>query len=329
MTDDVHPTDEVQAGDIRAYAIFHPTAVRRQLAANGNDDLRFVHYTSSAAAIGILESKSVWMRNVSCMNDFMEVEHGLECLAQAYAGEHGDRLKTALDSIQSGICEEIQDLFNGWSPTFLRQTYVFCMSEHDANHEENNFGRLSMWRAYGRETRLALVLKKEPFLTPTDALNAYTSPVEYLSRDMFNDEFGKVVKGIIDNIGFVKTLGRDSLKGYLFQMFKFAALCTKHRGFQEEREWRVIYTHDLEPSKRLQMDVQIVGGSPQTIYKIPLKNAPEEGLIGIEAHEIVDRLIIGPTEYATATRDAFVHLLEKAGVENAPHKVVVSDIPLR
>jgi hypothetical protein len=32
-------------------------------------DLRFVHYTSAEAALGILTNREVWMRNAMTMND--------------------------------------------------------------------------------------------------------------------------------------------------------------------------------------------------------------------------------------------------------------------
>src|ERR1700737_472954 len=37
---------------------------------------RFVHYTNASAAMGILRSKTIWMRASSCMNDVSEVRLG-------------------------------------------------------------------------------------------------------------------------------------------------------------------------------------------------------------------------------------------------------------
>ena len=58
---------------------------------------------------------------------------------------------------------------------------------------------------------------------------------------------------------------------------------------------------NYEPSKRLEQDVKIINGVPQIIYKIPLFNALEEGLDGIEIPQILDRIIIGPSEYASSS----------------------------
>ena len=92
----------------------------------------------------------------------------------------------------------------------------------------------------------------------------------------------------------------------------------------------MIHCPKLHPSERLIRTVEIVGEAPQVVYKIPLKNAPEEGLVGIELPEILDRVIIGPTDhYPLATYEAFVTLLDEAGVPDPGSKVRISAIPLR
>jgi len=68
---------------------------------------------------------------------------------------------------------------------------------------------------------------------------------------------------------------------------------------------------------------------PQPIYKIPLRNIPEEGFVGAEIPELIDRIIIGPTQYPSAAREAFEYLLEQAGVHDSADRVIVSDLPLR
>ncbi len=73
----------------------------------------------------------------------------------------------------------------------------------------------------------------------------------------------------------------------------------------------------------------MIGGTPQPIYKIPLRNIPEEGLIGVDIPEFLERIIIGPTEYSSAMREAFETLLTDAGVDDPAQRVHVSDIPLR
>ena len=103
----------------------------------------------------------------------------------------------------------------------------------------------------------------------------------------------------------------------------------KHPGFHEEKEWRVIHSPTQEPSERVLCHTEVIGGVPQPVYKIPLRNFPDEGLEGVEVPELLDRIIIGPTEYPWAVYQAFKQVLTAAGVPDAGKKIIVSDIPLR
>jgi len=306
--------------------IFHPyatTQIKRVAALN----CRFAHYTNAEAAIKILQSREVWMRSSSCMVDFREIEYGLECLSEAYEGTEGSKLKKLLDEVASGFVDAFQGLFNAWIPHFRDQTYLTCFSEHDP--EEDQFGRLSMWRAFGTAIRVALVFNNKPFLSSSNALSVYSSPVGYFSRSQFQAEFARVVAGVESEQGFLRERGKEDVMAYLFQAFKMSALCTKHPGFHEEKEWRVIHSPTQEPSERVLCHTEVIGGVPQPVYKIPLRNFPDEGLEGVEVPELLDRIIIGPTEYPWAVYQAFKQVLTAAGVPDAGKKIIVSDIPLR
>lgn len=317
---------DVASDQLRLLNIFHPHAMGKISAVNGKST-RFVHYTSASAAMKILQTKKFWMRKTSCMNDFMEVEHGLRCLNTAYNGEAGERLKATLNSIFNGIANEIEELFRGWAPILQTDTYIACFSEHADT--EDMHGRLSMWRAYSESTGVALVVNNAPFQGGFLPLKVYASPVAYLDDTNFRIEFERVVNRIEENKNFIRQLGWEAVRFHVFNAFKFAALCTKHPGFIEENEWRVIYSPTMEQSVHLKKNIEVIQGAPQPVYKIPLKNIHEEGIGGIEIPEILYRIIIGPTEYSAAIREAFVTLLADAGVEDPENRVWVSGLPLR
>ena len=79
----------------------------------------------------------------------------------------------------------------------------------------------------------------------------------------------------------------------------------------------------------LRLRRETITGVPQTVYKIPLENNPVGNVIGISIPELVERVIIGPSEYALPLHEAFKIALEDAGVESASSKVIISGIPLR
>lgn len=62
---------------MRAMAIFGPSMFRRVMEAASKRQ-RFVHYTSAAAALSIIGGKSVWLRNARYLDDYTEIEHGID-----------------------------------------------------------------------------------------------------------------------------------------------------------------------------------------------------------------------------------------------------------
>lgn len=133
------------ADELKLLEIFHPYAYKKTIDAFVNDQ-RFAHYTTADTAMRIIQGEEVWLRKSSCMNDFMEIEYGLECLQEAYKSNK-DRLQTFFIDQYPDLCTKIEERFNAWLPTFRNETFLACLSEHDVR--EDRVGRLSMWRAYG------------------------------------------------------------------------------------------------------------------------------------------------------------------------------------
>ena len=81
----------------------------------------------------------------------------------------------------------------------------------------------------------------------------------------------------------------------------------------------------MEPS------VEVVGGVPQIIYKIPLDQTVAPELASLDFTRVFDRLIIGPTPYKFPMYDAFRTALVEAGIslDVAEERVFASNIPIR
>jgi hypothetical protein len=313
----------------RLEQIFHPYAAERQAAAF-TQQTRFVHYTRAETAMRILKSKQIWMRKSMCMNDFTEVQYGLSRLVEAYRySDAGKKFQFILDHLFEGLRAEIEKLFDNRSFHLRTDTYFTCVSEHKS--EEDPFGRLSMWRAYGGTSGVALIMNNAAFQdsAPSDVLKIYGSPVAYFEGKKFVERFGEAVNNIENEADFIRQRDREEIKGRIFRMLAYAAACTKHPGFLEELEWRVIHFPWWENSVYLLKEIEVIQGVPQPVYKIPLTNIPEKGLFGLTIPDLIDRIIIGPTRDPLAMREAFINLLDEAGVEQSDRKVFVSNIPLR
>lgn len=256
----------------------------------------------------------------------MEVEHGLQSLAEAYKSAAGQRFRRALNAAHEGIADQIADKFDQIQNVLRCDSYLVCLSEHAAT--EDKLGRLSMWRAYGRESGVALVLRNEPFRMSTGILATYSSPVRYATKSELELDFDGLATGVEGENAFLRQLDRPLVEFHLFNMLKWAALSIKHPGFLEEMEWRVVHNPGLEASAVVVPDVCSIRGVPQPIYRLPLRAFPEDGF-STAIPDILDRVIIGPTHYPLALQSAFVELLRRMAVPEPHTRVVVSDIPLR
>ncbi len=176
---------------------------------------------------------------------------------------------------------------------------------------------------------MAIVMNSQPFVSPSDALNAWTAPVAYVRGLEFIRQMERVTIAIQKETEFLRSIPRDDLVEAVARTLIFAAVSLKHIGFEEEREWRVVYLPHLAVSKRLIEDHVCIRGIPQPIFKIPMKDYPDEGFVGAEPPALINRIIVGPTQYPVAVRSSLVAQLIQLNVPDAHAKVVVSGIPLR
>jgi hypothetical protein len=326
---------------IRLEDIFMPQARRQRDDAyrkqNKSNDptvrnpIRVVHYTTAQAALNIIKTKRIWMRNATCMADYSEVQHGFEILRRFFSDSAKTQIfNAALDKIAPGAGIDAIKLFDQWSPSIRFNTYIASISEHD--DAEDRHGRLSMWRAFGGNTaRVALVFKIPWYTGASRVLNVLFSPVAYLTEDEAHAVFYEVAKNIEENLGFLGSVDRQRIVNIVFYMLLTGVTCLKHEGFREEREWRAIYPPDLRPSSLMKAEAstEVIGGVPQTVYKIPLDKTADPALADLDFSRLFDRLIIGPSQYPAPMFGAFVGELTKVGVQDAHTRVVVSGIPIR
>jgi hypothetical protein len=280
---------------------------------------KFVHYCDASAAVSIIENDTVWMRNSQLMNDFSEIEYGTHCLKCALKSSAGEKLKRMLKQASPEMASILDEL-DGQLPLLKAGTFIFCLSEHEESENEN--GRLSMWRAYGEQDGVAIVVKSEPFLRGI----ADISPVGYLTEKQFLSEFSAVVATLPQ---ITSSLPPDVLKDRLMTALVFSVMCTKHPGFHEEKEWRLVYRPFLNEASLMTKAQVTINGTSETIYKIPLKNRSDVGIDGIEVRDLVDRVIIGPSNRSKELQEQLSALLVRKGIVVGEKNVVASNIPFR
>lgn len=309
--------------------IFMPHAqARQQLLQSAGG--RLVHYTTADGAMGILRSKSLWLRNAQVMHDYSEIRHGQTLLRQCLTANHNHRLQqfgAALDACSKNLGQEVFSLVDQFGFDTLTQTYIACLSEHPA--AEDSYGRLSMWRAFGKESiGLALVFKLPPPNAAT-GLKVFLSPVAYLHGEAFCTEFDNVLQSLERHADYLRTVPRNTLLSFAYMMLMMATVSVKHPAFAEEKEWRLIHAPGQFPSAQMAPSLEVIGGVPQVVYPLRFDNRDQEGVNHISLPELIDRVIVGPTQYALPVRDALVQRLADMGVAQPETKVILSNIPIR
>lgn len=203
---------------------------------------RLVHYTNAEAAYKIIKSRRIWLRNASMMNDFSEIQHGLHCLTNAWASEAGVKLQAMLNRIKDGLHNELATLFDGHTDAMKLGTFIISLSEHD--DDEDELGRLSMWRAYGARAGVALVLNNTTFAAVTDAMKVYSAPVFYHSVAQFEAWFAGWADGLLAAEAQLGEVDPVSIQTWMFYALRSFALCTKHPGFAgRTRMARILFDH--------------------------------------------------------------------------------------
>ena len=249
-----------------------------------------------------------------------------------FGGLGGGRFRFILNKVSAGISDKISSLLNDHEGTNRFNTFILCVSEHgdgSLGHAEEDHGRLSMWRAYRGSTNVALVLNPAPFQANTNAVAAYTVPVLYRSQLEFEAEFAKYLSLLETKVEDLRRYDLSEVSDMFVRYVLFTILSLKHRGFEEEKEWRVIAAPAYFGARGLTKTVQTIGGLPQIVYTMPLANAPKENLVGMTISELIEKIIIGPTANPIPLRYALAHELELAGVSNPYDRIVMSGIPLR
>jgi hypothetical protein len=312
-------------------AIFNPYANRRFKELDAKESNKLAHYTNVDGAISILKSQGIWMRNSQVMNDYSEVAHGMSCLDGAKNARFGQRLWTVLERIGAGLADEVRQTYAPKDIHRIEHTYITSFCEHDSAAEDQ-YGKLSMWRAYGigsrrGESGVALVFNKRPFIAYS-GIGALSSPVLYAGTDTYRSKyFSEFVRNLERHEPVLVTLGRDLVRENVINAMHFSVLSTKHPGFREEKEWRVIYSSTLSAASPLDY-IDDPKNSGKIIHILPLKNLPLQHHYA-DIKDILHKVIIGPSANPTKSRDKIIRVLRDIGVPFPEFRVVVSNIPIR
>ena len=290
------------------------------------NDLKLTHYTSASVALSIIDKKEIWLNNVGNMNDYSEIGIGIGLLAKTFNElDAGLALKNIIKAIDPVIGEDLVYNYNKVHNNLYR-TYVFCLTEEKAG---DKYGRLSMWRAYAPKNGVALILNTDPFIKESSRTRAFTIPMFYYDIDEFAEKFKVLTDNLKLHMNELQIIDKFEILKFLHNKFLVTVLSLKHKGFEEEKEWRILYNDKIYPSDGVVEErIEIIKGMPRIIKVINFEKLNEFGY-STKLNDILYKIIIGPSDNPIQLQEIFIKKLTENGVVDAEKKVVISEIPIR
>jgi hypothetical protein len=251
------------------------------------------HYTSIATLERIAQTGEIWFSNPLYMNDVDELRYGMNLGLHAVRTHAGLR-EACPPAHYNALLDAFDELFTTFDSDSAFDVYVFSCSEHD--DEIGDDGLLSMWRGYGGDGNgVAIVFDMGPLLAARSPL--LVRQVQYLSYEAseawMEEKLQQFANMLQRNGGPVE--GMKQAAAALFERIKLFALFTKHRGFHEEREWRIVYLRENDREGLFQQQLHYAIGprgiEPRLRFTTEVLGGGDEAP---RLEQMVRRIILGP-----------------------------------
>lgn len=291
-----------------------------------NSNLNLAYYTSAETLFSILKYKQLWLRSTMCMNDFQEIRYAYEGLNEFLQENNAvmfNRFVITLAEMMSLSEQEARRMFkallqNVYGGLYL-YTYIICFSEH--NEVKFPDGNLQMFNSYGRGNGACIIFDKENIMQ----LYLPIYKVRYLKKEKIKDIIEDLLARLEENSKTLCSVEHNDLLNYLKLFFIHLIVTTKHPGFSQEQEWRLVVNtkllnYNVAFKNSLDEKVECINGVPQIIKKL--------SITGYES--VLHKIILEPRYELAAEVLAINKLLgENWHFDKLQSIVWSSDIPIR
>jgi hypothetical protein len=276
------------------------------------------HYTTLAGACGIGKSRSLWATSIRHLNDSTEFAH-------AYGVVH-DVLEQRVGSLNSGteirralelFMRSLEAARSGVSPLFFLGVppfaYVVSLSEVG--------DQLSQWRTYSQGGGYALGFRTCRLKAISEGQRFRLVRCVYSKQAQLN-QAQAIVERIIESLsGDLETIdpadsirleeaSRNVGRTALLEISRMAPTW-KHDGFEEEKEWRLVY----QPKEDGDLEVQFRAGRTAIIPYVELKfDMPADSLAATDEIEVLHDLVVGPCPEPGLALSSMRYLLKVQGL---------------
>jgi Protein of unknown function (DUF2971) len=295
-----------------------------------NEKPLLAHYTSITALEAILRTDTVWFSNPLFMNDFQEVRFGVNESFELFMSNSEIEAAAGDATRYTALKNSFEYYFNEFANRHVIDTYVFSLSDHNA---DDNDGRLSMWRGYGSNGNGACIVIDSTKVPVVEGSPLDFAKVHYASAEARRNQINKYISQ------FCSVIESNSIPNeelglctyFLFDRIKLFALFTKHSGFKEEDEWRIVYLPERDSNGTLSSMIDYWIGPRGIEPKLKFKVDHIAGITseGLSLSNMIDRIILGPTISSPLAKAMTEKMLDKIGKQELKEKLMASTIPFR
>jgi hypothetical protein len=268
------------------------------------------HYTSIGTLERIAQTGEIWFSNPLYMNDVDELRYGMTLGLHAVRS-HGGLREACPPDHYNALLDHFDHLYASFDNDTAFDVYVFSCSEHD--DEIGDDGLLSMWRGYGGDGNgVAIVFDMAPLVAArTPLLVRQVQYLSYEASEAWMDAKLQQFALTLQRLGGPVASMKDAAAA-LFERIKLFALFTKHRGFHEEREWRIVYLREQDRDELFtqQLHYAIGGRGIEPRLRFSTDKVVADAARKPLLEEMVQRIILGPVLATPLALRSVVRMLE-------------------
>lgn len=288
------------------------------------------HYTSIETLEKIVNNEEFWFSHPMYMNDHEELRFGMNTGAEYFRKDPVIEEACRSGEVHAKLIKEFNRLFHEFDVNHAFDTYVACFSEHDPTDED---GRLSMWRGYGSGGGGVAIVFDTAKIQALEQSPLIVGKVSYgtqLEREAQIDEKLSALAGVIRRHQITDELLNEAARQWIEWLKQFA-IFTKHAGFVEEKEWRIVYSSERDSNGALSSMFGYAITPRGVEPKLKLKISELPFVIGpqVTLERLVERIVLGPTISTILAARSVRRMLEKSRTPLLAGKVRESSIPYR
>jgi hypothetical protein len=288
------------------------------------------HYTSIQTLESIMANDEIWFSNPLYMNDKEELRFGMMEGASAFRSHVGLEKACGTRPRFEILLHAFEHYFSVFDREHAFDTYALCFAEHSP---ERSDGLLSMWRGYGGNGNGAAIVFDLSKLNVSEASPFIISKVFYASRNERLEWINSKLNELADLIAKLQMPDEELYKAAYawIERLKAFSIFTKHHGFHEECEWRIVYWSQRDQEKKLGPMLDYWIGPRGLEPRLKFKVTHIEGVTAedLSLEKLVSQIILGPSLSDFMAMKTVQRMLINLGKETLVERLTASTTPFR